>query len=86
MYNADTIKQAIIDNFNGVTEGFVRIKMGDTLYSSRFYQSVINAGLNELVKIELSTDNSIFGLSVDFNLNQMPVLEADNITFTEVKT
>lgn len=86
VYNADTIKQAIIDNFNGVTEGFVRIKMGDTLYSSRFYQSVINAGLNELVKIELSTDNSIFGLSVDFNLNQMPVLEADNITFTEVKT
>ena len=85
LYNADTVKQAILNNFNGLLPGFSQVIMGDELYSSRFYQTAIDAGLNGLVKIEVSTNNSTFDLNVSFDLNQMPTLASDNITFVEVE-
>ena len=85
LYNAADVQQAILDNFLGNVEGFNRVIMGDELYSSRFYQTIIDAGLNGLVKVEVSTDNSSFGLSVEFALNEMPTLSIDDITFVEVE-
>lgn len=83
IYNSDTVKQAILDNFNGVTNSFSRIKMGETLYASRFYEDIISAGLNDLVMVQISTDNINFYNNVDFNLNQMPTLSLDNISIVE---
>lgn len=85
VYNSDAVKQAIIDNFNGVTSSFSRIKMGETLFSSRFYEDVIAVGLRDLVKIEVSLDNDVFSLSVDFDLDKMPILSLDNIAIVEVE-
>ena len=85
LYNAADVQQAILDNFLGNVEGFNRVIMGDELYSSRFYQTIIDAGLNGLVKVEVSTDNSTFDLSVEFALNEMPTLSIDDITFVEVE-
>lgn len=83
-YDEDTIKQAIINNFNGNTNEFNRVIMGDTVYSSRFYQDIINAGLNNLVQVQVSrTAGSGWSTSVNFNLNEMPVLSESNISFTE---
>lgn len=83
-YDEDTIKQAIINNFNGNTNEFNRVIMGDTVYSSRFYQDIINAGLNNLVQVQVSrTSGSGWSTSVNFNLNEMPVLSESNISFTE---
>lgn len=85
LYSADNVRQAIINNFLGLAAGYNMVVMGDDLYSSRFYQTAISAGLQGLVKIEVSTDNSNFDLSVTFALNQMPTLVAENITFVEVE-
>lgn len=85
IYNADSVKQAIINNFSGETNEFSRVIMGDTVYSSRFYQTVINAGLNSLIQIQVSkSSGSNWDTNVSFNLNEMPVLSANNITFTEI--
>lgn len=85
LYSADDVKQAILDNFLGQIEGFNRVIMGDELYSSRFYQTIINAGLSGLVKVEVSTDNSTFALNVEFALNEMPTLDVNDIAFVEVE-
>lgn len=82
-YDEDTVKNAIINNFSGNIDGFSRLIMGDELFASRFYQTVILAGLTELVKIEVSKNNADFDLSVDFDLNEMPSLSAENIVFEE---
>lgn len=82
-YNPDDVKQAIINNFSGNTDEFTRVIMGDELFASRFYQTVISAGLTELLKIELSKNNSDFGTSVGFDLDEMPSLSMDDISFVE---
>lgn len=83
IYNSDNVKQAILDNFNGVTNNFARIKMGETLYASRFYEDIISTGLNDLVMVQVSTDGDNFYSSVNFDLNQMPTLSLDNISIVE---
>lgn len=83
LYDASTIKQSIINNIYGVTNDFTRLKMGDTMYASRIYQSVIDAGLNDFINIQVSKDNINFAYKTDFKLNEMPLITADNITFTE---
>lgn len=85
LYNVDAVKQAVIDNFNGLKYGYPRAIMGDQMYSSRFYETVILAGLKDLVKIEVSTNGTDYALNVGFNLNQMPTLEATNIIFVEAE-
>lgn len=78
---ADDIKNAILDNFNGQTAEYARVKMGDTLYASRFYKSVINAGVSNLTSIEIAYPaNAAFGDKAAIPLDQMPTLAADNIT------
>ena len=58
--------------------------MGDTVYASRFYQTVITAGLDSLIQIQVSrTSGSGWATSVSFNLNEMPALSEENITFVE---
>lgn len=82
-YIPASVQQAIIDNFTGNADNF-RLKMGDTVYASRFYQSVLDAGLTQLIKIELSLDGVTYSDNISFNLNQMPSIAANDITFVEV--
>lgn len=83
VFEQDKVKTAVLSNFNGETAEYSRAKMGDSVFASRFYQTVISAGLADLVKVEVSrTSGSGWAQSVAFNLDEMPVLDADNITFT----
>lgn len=82
LYDEDKIKNAVINNFNG-GDIYPKIIMGEQLFSSRFYQTIINAGLTDLVKVEVSLDGVDYNLNVEFALNKMPVLSAENISFEE---
>lgn len=84
IYTPEIIQQAVINNFSGGVDGISRVIMGDTVYASRFYQTVITAGLDSLIQIQVSrTSGSGWATSVSFNLNEMPALSEENITFVE---
>ncbi len=82
IYDENKIKNAVINNFNG-GDIYPKVIMGEQLFSSRFYQTIINAGLDDLVKVEVSSDGINYSLNIDFTLNKMPVLSSENISFEE---
>jgi hypothetical protein len=82
-YDIDAVKQAIIENFYGELQDTIRVKMGDTLYSARFYQPALNAGLTNLQKIDIALNNQNYSDYIDVPLNVMPVLSEENIVFSE---
>lgn len=82
-YDIDAVKQAIIKNFYGELQDTIRVKMGDTLYSARFYQPALNAGLTNLQKIDIALNNQNYSDYIDVPLNVMPVLSEENIVFSE---
>lgn len=76
----DLIKAAIIANFNGETTNNLRVAMAETVYASRFYCSVIEAGVIDLIDIMISypAGNPYTTLAV-VPADQIPVISADNI-------
>lgn len=83
VYDEAAVSAAIFSNFNGKNGSYSRPKMGDSVFASRFYQTAIEAGLNDLVKIEVGRTDGAYAQSVSFNLDEMPVLDESNIKFTE---
>jgi len=81
---AELIRSAIINNFNGLSE-YERVKMGDTVYVSRFYADVINVGAINLKSIEIAYPSTAsYGDVAEIPLNKMPVISANLIVVTEV--
>lgn len=74
----ELIKNAIVSDFNGL-DGSSGITIGQTIYASRFYCPLTSLGLN-IVGIKISTDNTAWQDSLSFNLNQLPVTDAANVT------
>ena len=80
------IREAVRANFYGEDTATVngspllRIKMGDTIYASRFNISIMNAGISSILDIALSTDGSTWAASLHVPIDKSPVLLADNIT------
>lgn len=74
----ELIQNAIIANFNG-SDDSSGITIGQTIYASRFYYPLTALGLN-IVSIKISKDNSTWRDVLSFNLNQLPVTDAANIT------
>lgn len=72
------IKNAIVSNFNG-SDGSSGITIGQTIYASRFYCPLTSLGLN-VIAIKVSADNTTWQDVLSFNLNQLPVTDAANIT------
>ena len=70
-----------MDNFNGLTS-YRRIKMGDTIYSSRFYADVIKAGVNKLVSVEIKypAASGSYGDSATVPASQIPTISVDDVT------
>lgn len=77
----ELIKNAIVANFNG-SDNSSGITIGQTIYASRFYCPLMALGLN-VVSIKISKDNSTWEDSLSFNLNQLPVTDAANITVVQ---
>lgn len=78
------VKEAIQKEFIG--EGphlSTRVTMGQMLYASRFYCSVIETGVENLIGIELSTGpitpDTVWGDAVPINANQAPTTSGADI-------
>lgn len=86
LYIPSQVTAALVNNFNGGELDYFRVKMGDHLHASRFYQTAITAGLTDLLKIDLSLDGTTWQPILNFGIKQMPTIEAANISFVEATT
>lgn len=77
----DRVKKAILDNFNGNDNTVGRVRIGSTVYASRFYGTVTGAGVQDLVSIKIAAPNTSAEWidEVVINANQAPVLSIDDI-------
>lgn len=77
----DRVKKAILDNFNGNDNAVGRVRIGSTVYASRFYGTVTGAGVQDLVSIKIAAPNTSAQWvdEVVINANQAPVLSIDDI-------
>lgn len=82
------IKTAVYNNFYGLStdtiEGqpLVRVKMGDDLYASRFYISIQNEGVSEILSIQICAPVSGQDWQdfIHIPINKNPTLDQSNIT------
>ena len=80
----NAIKEAVVNNFNG-NSGYRRVKMGDTLYASRFYADVIKAGVTKLETIQIKYPLSAAAAdSVNVDADEIPTISVDDVTVTYV--
>lgn len=80
----NAIKKAVVDNFNG-NSGYRRVKMGDTLYASRFYADVIKAGVTKLETIEIKYPTSASAADyVTVDADEIPTISESDVTVTYV--
>lgn len=80
------IKEAVYNNFycldtqttiNG--DAILRVVMNTDIYASRFMPSILNAGISQLLRVELSQNNSTWGDFIHVPISAEPVLETGNI-------
>lgn len=77
----DDIKNAVVQNFNGLdNSGNARVKMAETLYSSRFYPVILGQNVQELLEVGVSSDNQNFTNALFIPANKFPVISEKNIT------
>lgn len=80
----NAIKEAVVNNFNG-NSGYRRVKMGDTLYASRFYADVIKAGVTKLETIQIKYPLSATAAdSVNVDADEIPTISVDDVTVAYV--
>lgn len=79
------VKQAIYNNFYGLdstkinNEPLLRLKMNDDLYSSRFTPSILNAGITNVLTVQLSLDGSEWVNNIHIPITANPTLDLNNI-------
>lgn len=79
----DLIKNAIIADWQGQTDN-ESITIGSSVYASQFYADIAKLMINnlQLVNVKISEDDGTTWEDVlTFDLNELPTIEADNITF-----
>lgn len=82
----DIIKDAIYNNFYGDDDSIVnggpllRVVMNDDIYSNRFSISVLNAGIETLLNIDISTDGLTWVNKIHIPINKNPTCLKSNIT------
>lgn len=79
------VKQAVYNNFYGLdstkinNEPLLRLKMNDDLYSSRFTPSILNAGITNVLTVQLSLDGTTWVNNVHIPITANPTLDLNNI-------
>lgn len=83
---ANIIKDAVYNNFYGLDtetlindENILRVVMNSDLYASRFVPSILNAGVNQVLRVELSVDNANWTDFQHVPIDKEPSLSKDNI-------
>lgn len=76
----DLVKDAVIQDFSGLgPHSNLRVGSAMKVFASRFYCSVITAGVKNLVSIEIKAGGGSWGDGVTINADKTPVLDRDNI-------
>ena len=75
----EQIKKIILANFNGTDSTGKRVSIAETVYASRFYAPLTNAGIN-ISNVLIGLSSPATELSVSFNNDERPVLSKENIT------
>ena len=80
------VRQAVYNNFYGLDtattisgEAILRVIMNTDLYASRFLPSILNAGISQLLRVEISSDNSTWVDFIHVPISKEPTLELENI-------
>lgn len=80
------VQRAVYNNFYGLDttttisgEAILRVIMNTDLYASRFLPSILNAGISQLLRVEISSDNSTWVDFIHVPISNEPTLELDNI-------
>lgn len=84
------IRSAVLAVFEGTDAscaGFERVRLGDTVYASRFYAGIIQAGVTDLIGVKLAAPytgpTSAWGESVNLEINEAPALAAEDIVIIQ---
>ena len=81
-----TVKNAVYDNFDGESSATIggdpilRVAPGDTVLASRFIPSVLDSGISQVVKIQVSTDGKTWSETAYMPITGNPTLTADRIS------
>ena len=80
------VQQAVYNNFYGLDsstkigdEAILRVVMNTDLYASRFMPSVLNAGISQILRVEISEDNSTWVDFIHVPISDEPTLALENI-------
>ena len=80
------VQRAVYNNFYGLDasttisgEAILRVIMNTDLYASRFLPSILNAGISQLLRVEISSDNSTWVDFIHVPISNEPALELENI-------
>ena len=80
------VQQAVYNNFYGLDtsttisgEAILRVIMNTDLYASRFLPSILNAGISQLLRVEISSDNRTWADFIHVPISNEPTLELENI-------
>lgn len=76
----DKIRKALLDAFNGASGGR-KARIASTVYATTYVCPVVSAGVQELVSIQVATDeNPTWSGSVDVDADRVPVLTPAAVT------
>lgn len=80
------VRQAVYNNFYGLDTSttisgaaILRVVMNTDLYASRFMPSVLNAGISQILRVEVSTDNSTWVDFIHVPISNEPTLLLENV-------
>ena len=86
----NVIKNAVYNNFYGNdtetkinNESLLRVVMNTDLYASRFTPSILNAGIPQVLRVELSADNATWTDFVYISIDKEPTLLLTDISVVE---
>ena len=80
---ATLVQNAIISAFNG-EDGGTRARIGSTIYAGRYYAGVqaIDSDNVDIFSITISRDGTTYQTSASFGIDEVPTLDASNISVT----
>lgn len=76
----DLVKAAVLDTFNGVSNGSTRVRIGSSLLASKFYRGILDIGPEVLLLSVFLGTVTADQTSVLIGVDQAPTAEAVDIT------
>ena len=87
----DIIKDAVYNNFYGLDttteingDTILRVIMNSDVYASRFLPSILNAGISQILAVQISTDNTTWVDFLHMPITASPSLDKAHVTVNVV--